>query len=188
MDSITEVICCRMEMPARVITKMFTMPEDNAFNSSHISSWWNCSPVFDELLDGFRYTSKHMSLTRLLLSKRKKDAHHGSRLATAKEQARIDDAQLFLAGVNIEINHPINVMDPDPELNIDWIALADMDSNTIVLNSKIFRKGKKELILALFEEGVVHLDERLHDESRALQDFLFERLCNSWEEASGNFL
>lgn len=72
-------------------------------------------------------------------------------------------------------------------LGDEVLALARPDCNEIIISRRVLDQGLKQLCSTLIEE-VIHLREGLNDCSRAMQTFLFDRICSLGEEKLGVML
>jgi len=92
---------------------------------------------------------------------------------TKNQQAMMDKAIGFcdLLGYNIN-KYPVIITH---ELGHDVLGLAQDDK--IYISIRALQRGVRELASTLIEE-FIHLDKGLEDESRAMQNYLFERLVD----------
>lgn len=89
---------------------------------------------------------------------------------SAKHQREIDDARALLARHGFDTSScQLMVVE---SLGADRLALAERDTNTIVLAADTVRQGGRLLTSTIFEE-YLHLTHGLDDCTRSMQNFLF---------------
>lgn len=90
----------------------------------------------------------------------------------------------FLKETMIDIEYPISVVTFD---NMETLGLAVRSTQEILLSTKLFDMGKKEIVSTLIEE-YLHLYEGVEDETRKFQNLLIRLLVSEKEERFGIFL
>jgi hypothetical protein len=112
----------------------------------------------------FAMFRKHVSFTQ----KPAKEAR-----LTDNQKTMFDRAIRFCNSLGYDVeNYPIIITH---ELGHDVLGLAK--EGKIYINIRSFQRGLRELAATLIEE-FIHLDKGLQDESRAMQNYLFERLVD----------
>lgn len=99
---------------------------------------------------------------------------------TAVEAKMMQRALGFLAKLGHEVDQEIVVVD---SLGSQWLAGLAADG-VIFLPKAAFGKGTKFIASTLLEEHL-HITKHLRDESRELQDWLFDRVVSLGEELMG---
>ena len=99
---------------------------------------------------------------------------------TAVETTMLERAREFVARIGFNIEEPIVVTE---SLGKATIGLAT--NGTIFLSKTVFSMGTKMVAGTLIEEHI-HLRHDLSDESRAMQEFLLNKLVSLGEELQGN--
>jgi len=99
---------------------------------------------------------------------------------TRVEEKMLAKAKAFLAGMGHEVTEPIKVIET---LGSQW-TLGLAKQGTIFLPKSLFGKGTKYLASTLLEEHL-HIAQDLPDCSRAMQDWLFDKVLSLAEELSG---
>jgi hypothetical protein len=82
------------------------------------------------------------------------------------------------------IKYPMRIVDFE---DTDVMGKAEMGSKTILISSKLFEKGKREIALVIIEEQE-HLDTKFGDTSRDLQNHLFNKYLSALEDKAAYFL
>ena len=103
---------------------------------------------------------------------------------TDKEQKILDKAKSFLGKMGYAYNYPIFISD---NLGIGVLGLADRKQNRVLLSKECMDGGVKEVAATLLEE-YVHLAHGLDDESRKMQDWLFNQIITLGENVTGEIL
>lgn len=101
---------------------------------------------------------------------------------TAKDLHFIDEARIFLSNAGYDIKSPINVC-----VFEDKYTLAQVCGEKILLSIDVLEKGKRQTALAMLEEHI-HITHGYADESRAMQQFLFDKVFALLEEKSNVYL
>jgi hypothetical protein len=100
---------------------------------------------------------------------------------TKVEQAMLDRALVFLAKLGHPVSAPIKVIET---LGDHWISGLATPDGEIWLPKATFGKGTKYVSSTLLEEHL-HIVQHLPDCSRAMQDWLFDRVMSLGEELQG---
>jgi hypothetical protein len=99
---------------------------------------------------------------------------------TKVEEKMLAKALAFLKAFGHEVKEPIKIIET---LGSQW-TLGLAKDKTIFLPKSLFGKGTKYLASTLLEEHL-HIAQDLPDCSRAMQDWLFDRVLSLAEELSG---
>jgi hypothetical protein len=100
--------------------------------------------------------------------------------ADAIQAQQLDKAIAFCKALGFDVTeHPIQLTN---ELQDEVLALAV--DGTCWLSVRLFHQGTKQVASALLEEHL-HLAKGLPDESRAMQNFLFDLICSLGERLLG---
>lgn len=87
---------------------------------------------------------------------------------TASQKQLIDRVMEKLQASNINITYPINVVKFSKD---ELMGMADRESMTILISSKVFYQGDQVVMETLLEEWV-HLEFNVNDNTRDMQDVL----------------
>jgi hypothetical protein len=90
----------------------------------------------------------------------------------ATYQVQLDEALSILQKNGIKITAPIFILEPHEQ----FTGLATHDEKAIYLTTEAFARGQIYLIGTLFEEWT-HISTGLRDESRALQEYLIDKIA-----------
>jgi hypothetical protein len=103
----------------------------------------------------------------------------------AVDRSKLNRAIWFCNQIGYTVNQPIAVA---ASLAGDGVlGFADVKQNKIVLSLEVFKKGTKEVAQTLLEEHI-HLQFGLTDESRAMQEHLFQLTVSLGERVLGEAL
>ena len=101
---------------------------------------------------------------------------------TKKMEFLIKESLRFLEETQYHVTSPIEVVDFE---DVDTLGLAY--ANKILLSTKLFEEGKREIVAVIIEEQE-HLNTKLKDCSRAFQNHWINLFLTEKEERFGNFL
>jgi hypothetical protein len=101
---------------------------------------------------------------------------------SAKQQFLLKECVKFCEDTQYNIGYPIEIVEFD-----DMAVLGRAFEGKILLASRLFEEGKKEIVRTLIEENE-HLKTGLKDCSRAFQNHLFNLFLTEKEERFGYFL
>lgn len=172
--------------PKELLTEVLTAPEANFEASLDWDYVYNRpEPEFIELVCKLRQdhattvSKTAINLARRYVSEEELDIQPVE--LTRIEQAALARATEFLAKfLGITLEHPVVPVD---SLGHHWV-LGLASKGKIYLPKATFGKGVKYLAATLLEEHL-HLKLGLRDESRELQDWLFDRVVSLGEELKG---
>jgi hypothetical protein len=97
----------------------------------------------------------------------------------------LTNATRFLKNAGVTITSEIKVVRFDDDG--DRMGMADMGGKIIYVGSRAFDQGTKIVARVILEEHV-HITERLHDETRNLQNYLFDKWMTEMELRTGQYL
>jgi len=98
------------------------------------------------------------------------------------EQFKLKKALDFFEEVKINVDYPINIADFK-----DNLIFGVADEGKIILSGNCFSHGIREVALTILEE-MAHLDSNASDNTRAMQNYLFNQILNLLENNNGIFL
>ena len=102
--------------------------------------------------------------------------------ATARQKHYIETAKQFLLNNGYDCHYPIKVV-----VFEDKSVLGQAVGETVLLSVDVLEKGKRETAITLLEE-FVHLEYGFADETRSMQNFLFDKVFALMEEKVNVFL
>lgn len=102
---------------------------------------------------------------------------------TAFEQGILDRSVAFLAALDFKLENPITIVE---SLGNHWIE-GIAEDGVIYLPKAVFDKGTAYVAATLLEEHL-HCTKGLLDESRAMQDFLLQKLISFGQQMLGKAL
>jgi hypothetical protein len=166
-----------------ILTAVLSAHESTFEGSVNYPDWFTPS---DEFMDTVTALSKTKfanvpSYARAMVRKRdqSKLLPESCRL-TIVEEAMLARAQEFVTKIGFEITEPIVVTD-----TLGKSILGMATNGTIFVSKAAFALGTKVVAGTLIEEHI-HLKHELHDESRAMQEFLLNKLVSLGEELQGS--
>lgn len=101
---------------------------------------------------------------------------------SAKQEFLLKDCVKFCEDTQYNIGYPIEIVEFD-----DMAVLGRAFEGKILLASRLFEEGRKEIVRTLIEENE-HLKTGLKDCTRAFQNHLFNLFLTEKEERFGYFL
>lgn len=105
-------------------------------------------------------------------------------LLTNKMEFLLKEVLESLSQMNYVVNFDISVVDFDDE---EVLGRANIKEKKILLASKTFDMGRREIAMTLMEENE-HIKSQCGDETRAFQNHIFSQWLKSIEDAHGLFL
>lgn len=101
------------------------------------------------------------------------------------DRSKLNRALWFCKKIGYDVSQPIMVAASLGEAGI--LGYADTQLQKIVLSQEVFKRGTKEVAQTLLEEHI-HLQFNLLDETRELQEHLFQLVTSLGEQAIGEAL
>ncbi len=165
-----------------LLRKMFLAPEGTLEGGLNWNHAWNPSEtviaVVDELFDG-HFAKLPPTLIELVKGKLKGRTPQAVAL-TKVQELTLKKAKAFLAAMGHPVTEEIIIVE---SLGSQWIAGLAKEGR-IFLPLASFGKGTKFIASTLLEEHL-HCSLGLHDCSREMQDWLFDKVLSLAEEATG---
>ena len=99
-----------------------------------------------------------------------------------RQQFLLKECVNFFSEVGLKIKYPVVVANFE-----DKGVLGCAANDQIVLSTKVFDMGRKQIVITLMEEHM-HLDSKCSDETREFQDYILNQLITMLENQHGMFL
>lgn len=103
---------------------------------------------------------------------------------TNKIRFLLKEVSQALSDMNYPVTHKISVVEFDDD---KVLGAADKDNNRILLSSRVFDMGRREIAMTIMEE-TEHLNSGKEDETRAFQTHLISEWLKTMENQNGLFL
>ena len=163
----------------------FFMAEEGLVETECDVNWWMTpTDAFVAATEPMLALTNSQSLKSWLLNRKPLSEQFDLREADENEQLRIDKGLAFLEAANYKVTCQIMVTDSP---TAGALAMALPDTDTIVLTPKLFDMGMQWVVRALIEEQM-HLQHKVRDHSREMQNLLFTWLIQEYEKRTGQVL
>lgn len=160
---------------------------DRSWAEHHINWTWSGTPS-DAFVNVVRTNIRNPALVdsaRRLVQRARLSLFVDEVELNAVDRSKLNRAIWFCNQIGYTVNQPIAVA---ASLAGDGVlGFADVKQNKIVLSLEVFKKGTKEVAQTLLEEHI-HLQFGLTDESRAMQEHLFQLTVSLGERVLGEAL
>jgi hypothetical protein len=102
----------------------------------------------------------------------------------SKIQYLLKKALEFCKDTEYAVNYPVQVVEFDKP---DVLGTIDRKAGTLLVAAKAFDNGSKDVVMTIMEENI-HMQENLHDETRAFEQYLIKQWLSEKELRFGVFL